>query len=309
MVGIWMHYNIHQKLIVTVLLIYGELMFNLWNYFKFIAFLLLSSIVSWSFASKLTTSENRVISYTDVGEGKPIVLIHAFPTDQRLWEPQRKGLKQHFRIITLDLWGFGESSQTDGQAVTMIEYAAEIKELLDQLHIQSAIIGGESMGGYIALAFLEQYPEKVDGLILSNTQSIADSDETKKNREASAVDVLDHGTTHLIEGFMIKALSAAASEQTKVLLRAITEAQTPKGIASALRGMSLRNDTSNLFAMTTVPVLLITGEQDIVIPPQRSKDMYDLAKNSTLVSIDNAGHLSNLEQSEQWNQAVIGLFY
>ncbi|MBI2785273.1 MAG: alpha/beta hydrolase, partial [Legionella longbeachae] len=134
-------------------------------------------------------------------------------------------------------------------------------------------------------------------------------DENKKNRETSAIDVLTHGTTTLIEGFMTKALSSTASEQTKILLRTITEAQTANGIASALRGMSLRKDTSNLLAMTTVPILLISGEQDLIIPLQRSKDMQELARNSTLVTFKQAGHLSNLEQEEQWNQAVLDFFY
>lgn len=271
-------------------------------------YFVLTSMVSISFATQLTTSDNKMISYTDVGEGKPLVLIHAFPTDQRLWEPQRNRLKQQFRVVTLDLWGFGESSQTDGQAVTMTDYASEVRELLDQLHIQSAIIGGESMGGYIALAFLEQYPDRVDGLVLSNTQSIADSDEAKNKREISAVDVLANGTTQFIEGFMTKALSASAPEQTKKLLRIISTGQTPLGIASALRGMALRHDTASVLAMSTVPILIITGGQDLVIPPQQSKDMHALAKDSNLVIIPEAGHLSNLEQPEQWNKAVVDFF-
>lgn len=283
-------------------------MFISFNYFKFILFVVLTSLVSISFATQLSTSDNKMISYTDVGNGKPIVLIHAFPTDQRLWEPQRNELKQHFRVVTLDLWGFGESSQTDGQAVTMSDYAAEVKELLDELHISRAIIGGESMGGYIALAFLEQYPEKVDGLILSNTQSIADNEETKSKREASALDVLGNGTSQFIEAFMVKALSSSANNQTKNTLRLITLTQTAMGIASALRGMALRYDTTNVVAMTTVPILFITGEHDLVISPQRSKDMHIMSKDSQLVTIPDTGHLANLEQPEQWNQAVIDFF-
>ena len=118
---------------------------------------------------------NHFISYNDVGEGKPIVLIHAFPTDQRLWQAQQEGLKANFRVITLDLWGFGQSSSVDGHAIPMSEYADEIKELLDYLKIDRAIIGGESMGGYIALAFLDKYPNLLLGLVLANTQSVADS--------------------------------------------------------------------------------------------------------------------------------------
>lgn len=254
------------------------------------------------------TEKNRFISYTDAGQGKPLVLIHAFPTDQEMWRPQQQKLQQNFRVITLDLWGFGQSAPVNGQAVTMSDYADELKKLLDQLNIKQAIIGGESMGGYIALAFLERYPDYVNGLILSDTQSIADSPEAKAKREATAVDVLEHGTANLINGFMPKALSPHASEQTKIFLRHILDTQSPAAVASALRGMAVRDDTSTLLEKSALPMLIITGDQDTLISPQQSQNMHLLAKNSKLVVIENAGHLSSLEQPEHWNRAVIEMF-
>lgn len=260
-------------------------------------------------ASLSPISENKFISYTDVGKGEPLVLIHAFPTDERLWELQRAGLKKNFRVITLDLWGFGKSASVDGRAVTMVDYADEVKQLLDQLHIHKAIIGGESMGGYIALAVFEKYPDSVSGLVLSDTQSIADSFDATSKREATAVDVLEHGTAKLISGFMPKALTPEASEQTSRFLQNILESQSSTAVASALRGMALRTDTSNLLSNTQLPILIITGDQDALISPQQSQNMHQLAKNSKLVTIANAAHLSSLEQPEQWNQAVVDMFY
>ncbi len=248
------------------------------------------------------------ISYIEQGRGQPLVLIHAFPTEQKLWMPQQEELKKYFRVITLDLWGFGHSSRTDGQAVTMAIFAEEVKRLLDQLHIHKAIIGGESMGGYVALAFLKQYPERVEGLILSATQSIADSEEAKKKRELTAKTVLEQGSTQFINDFMPKALSPNATVQVRDFLRSILESQAVTGIASALRGMALREDTSRVLAATMLPVLIITGEKDMLISPKQSQDMHELAKNSKLVIIANAGHLSSLEQSEQWNLAVLDFF-
>lgn len=253
--------------------------------------------------------DNKLISYTDVGQGEPLVLIHAFPTDERLWEPQRAGLKKNFRVITLDLSGFGKSSSVDSQAVTMTDYADEVKQLLEQLQINKAIIGGESMGGYIALVFFEKYPDSVSGLILSDTQSIADNDETKAKREETAIDVLEHGTAKLISGFMPKALTPEASNQTRRFLQNILESQSSTAVASALRGMAQRSDTSNLLSNTQLPILIITGEQDALISPQQSQNMHQLAKNSKLVTIADAAHLSSLEKPEQWNQAVIEMFY
>lgn len=255
------------------------------------------------------STKDKLISYTDIGQGEPLVLIHAFPADQQLWKSQQEGLKNHFRVITLDLWGFGQSTAVDGQAMTMTDYADEVKQLMDQLHIQKAIIGGESMGGYVTLAFLEKYPDLVEGLILSDTQSIADSPEMQSKREATAVDVLENGTTDFINAFMPKALSPNAPEPTKLFLKQILDAQAATAVASASRGMALRRELSDLLSNTLLPILILTGDQDVLISPKQSSDMHKLAKNSQLVVIANAGHLSSLEQSSRWNQAVIDMFY
>lgn len=259
--------------------------------------------------AKDTTKRYGHISYSQAGIGRPLILIHAFPTDQRLWRPQQDGLQKYFRVITLDLWGFGRSSPANGQAISMTQYADEVKRLMDQLHIEKAIIGGESMGGYVTLAFLKKYPEKVAGIILSDTQSIADSDEAKQKREAIAQETLKQGSANVVKMFMSKALMPTAPSQTKQYLRNIVASQSRTGIASALRGMALREDTSDVLKATTLPVLIITGKEDTVIWPQQSESMHALAKNSQLIVIPKAAHLSSLEQPAQWNNAVINEFY
>lgn len=247
--------------------------------------------------------------YTDEGEGVPLIMIHAFPTDQSLWLPQRHMLKNYFRVITLDLPGFGNAVTVDGKAVTMTRYADTVNQLMQQLHIEKAILAGESMGGYVALAFLKKYPNHVSGLILSGTQSVADTEEAKARREASAVDVLEHGTDNFINGFMPKVLSTNASDEVKNYLYDMVKRQAATALASGLRGMALREDTSSVLANTSIPVLIITGEEDALIAPQQSKNMHQLAKNSELVIIPNAGHVVNLEKIDEWNQAVVKMFY
>lgn len=269
------------------------------NTFIFIAMLLYQSFA---------LAEENFIYYTDVGLGQPLILIHAFPTDLRLWDPAQNILRKNFRVISLDLWGFGQSSPVDGDAVTMTAYADEVNNLLKELNISKAIIAGESMGGYIALAFLHKYPDKVAGLILSDTQSIADSPETKAKREATAVDVLENGTANFISHFLPKALSPNAADETKLFLQNIVESEPATAIASASRGMALREDTSELLGQTSLPILIITGDQDELINAEQSQHMHLLAKNSRLIVIKNAGHLSSLEQPEQWNNAVAQMF-
>lgn len=272
---------------------------------------------SSAYARTFQTTDHRFIAYTDIGAhgGKPIVLIHAFPTDRRIWEGETRDVQDifystnDFRIITIDLWGFGQSSSTNGQAVTMSEYADEVNQLLDYLKIERAVIGGESMGGYITLAFLEKFPNKVQGLILSGTQSIADSSETKTKREAAAVDIIEHGTEKFINDFLSKALSPDASEKTKALLKNIVEKQDKMALASALRGMALRHDTSHLLANSDLPILILTGEKDALISPQQSQNMHALAKNSKLVVIPKAGHLASFENTAEWSRQVRYMFW
>lgn len=267
-------------------------------------------------ARTFQTADNHFISYTDVGHGRPVVLIHAFPTDKRLFELASQELElvndsKIFRLISVDLWGFGQSSSAfaNGQAITMSDYANEINQLLDYLKIKSAVIGGESMGGYVALAFLERFPNKVEGLILSSTQSIADGEETKAKREAMAVDVVQNGTENLINDFIPKALSSNASQKTKIYLKYILEKQDKMAVASALRGMALRSDTSHLLVKVSLPILIIAGEEDLLISPEQSRNMHALAKNSKLVIIPNAGHLVSMEQPHKWMWEVVDMFY
>lgn len=266
-------------------------------------------------ARTFQTDDNQFISYTDIGHGKPIVLVHAFPTDRRLFELARNEIEdifhdsKIFRIISIDLWGFGQSSSANGEAISMSEYANEVNQLLEYLNIERAVVGGESMGGYVVLAFLEQFPQKVEGLILSDTQSIADSPETKAKREELAVEVIEHGSENLINEFISRALSPNVDEKTKMFLKHILGQQNKMAIASALRGMALRHDTSHILANTSIPILILAGEKDMLISPKQSQNMHALAKNSKLVIIPNAGHLSSLEQPHTWIWAVVDMFY
>ncbi|WP_347251470.1 alpha/beta hydrolase [Legionella sp.] len=278
------------------------------TYFMFFLFCISAYFLSLSHSFAFSPTYTKYISYSDFGRGEPLVLLHAFPTDKNVWLPQQQGLKQYFRVISLDLWGFGYSEGTSGLAVTMNEYADEVAQLLDQLTIKKAIIGGTSMGGYIALAFLDKYPNRVKGLILSNTQAVTDGPEITKSNNALASDVLIDGTQKFVNNFMSNALSAEAPQQIRLFLQNILLDQTPFGLASALRGMSIRKDFSQVLAQTTLPILIITSDKDFVIPPQQSANMHALAKNSKLVVLSDAGHLSNLEQPEQWNKAVISAF-
>ena len=250
------------------------------------------------------TRQGVSIEYDDIGNGVPLLLIHGFPLDRTLWRTQIAGLSQIFRVIAPDLRGFGQSSDTDGEAVTMDQYAADLKSLLDSVNVKRAVIGGLSMGGYIALAFYAQYADRVKGLILANTRAIPDSEEGKQSRLANAQKVGEAGSNFLIETLAPKMLGPAAKPEIEIAVRSMMARQRTPGVMSALRGMAARPDRTTLLRFATVPALIVSGSEDALIPPGDSEAMHALIPNSRLVIIPDAGHLSNLEKADAFNHVV-----
>lgn len=250
------------------------------------------------------TRQGVSIEYDDIGNGVPLLLIHGFPLDRTLWRTQIAGLSQLYRVIAPDLRGFGQSSETDGEAVTMDQYAADLKALLDSVNIQQAVIGGISMGGYIALAFYAQYADRVKGLLLANTRAAPDSEEGRQSRLANAQKVGEAGPGFLVESMAPKMLGPAAKSEIKIAVRSMMARQRAAGIASALRGMAIRPDRSALLRFATIPVLIISGSADVLIPPVDSETMHALIPNSRLVIIPDAGHLTNLDKADAFNHVT-----
>jgi pimeloyl-ACP methyl ester carboxylesterase len=250
------------------------------------------------------TRQGVSIEYDDIGNGVPLLLIHGFPLDRTLWRTQIAGLSQLYRVIAPDLRGFGQSSETGGEAVTMDQYAADLKSLLDSVNVPRAVIGGISMGGYIALAFYAQYADRVKGLVLANTRAVPDSEEGKQSRLANAQKVGEAGPGFLVESMAPKMLGPAAKPEIKIAVRSMMARQRAAGIASALRGMAIRPDRTALLRFATIPVLIISGSADVLIPPGDSETMQALIPNSRLVIIPDAGHLSNLDKADAFNHVT-----
>jgi 3-oxoadipate enol-lactonase len=250
------------------------------------------------------TRQGSSIEYDDIGNGVPLLLIHAFPLDRTLWRAQIAGLSQTYRVIAPDLPGFGQSSETSGEVITMEQYAADLKSLLDSLNLKQAVIGGLSMGGYIALAFYAQFADRVKGLLLANTRATPDTLEIKQTRLANAQKIGESGPRFLIDAMAPKMLGSAAKSEIAITVRGIMLRQRAPGLMSALRGMAARPDRTSLLRFATVPVMLITGSDDQLIPPTDSETMHALIPNSTLINIPTAGHLSNIDKADDFNQAM-----
>jgi pimeloyl-ACP methyl ester carboxylesterase len=250
---------------------------------------------------------NLDVAYNDHGDGDiPIVLLHGFPLDKRMWESQVQALSGEFRIITPDLRGHGESQVTPGP-YTMELLAEDVKSFLDAMNLQQVVLGGFSMAGYVAFSFYRKYPERVNSLMLLDTRPQPDSEDGKKGREDMAQLAEREGAGPIAERLIPRLLSADTVANRQDIVNTVSAMinQCPvDGIAGDLRGMALRGDSSDLLSQISVPTLIVVGDQDAITPPAESQNMASIIPSSTLVEISGAGHLSNLENPDEFNKGI-----
>jgi len=219
-----------------------------------------------------------------------------------MFEPQWSALAVSARFVVPDLRGFGGSSAGAGPS-EMAGMADDVLGLLDHLGIESAVVGGVSMGGYVSLALLRNDPGRVRGLILADTQTAADDAEARNRREATALEVLANGPTALLPS-VDRLVGPSASAELRARVSGWITAGSAEGLAAAQRGMALRHDSRDILARFGGPVLVLVGSDDVLTPPAKAKAMADLVPGAELVEIPGAGHLSNLEQPEAFNAAL-----
>ena len=246
------------------------------------------------------------LAYSDEGHGAPIVFLHAFPLNRSTWEPQVAGLKDRYRVITIDLRGHGESDAPTWR-YTLDQFAEDVKGLLDHLAISKATFVGLSMGGYILFAFYRKYPALIHALVLADTRATADAPEGKAARFSMAQVAYRRGAAAIADLMMPKLLSPASLTHRKDLqdqLRTIITDNQVSGIIGDLMAMEERPDSTPLLSTVTVPTLVIVGEDDAASPPDEVEEMSRHVPGATFVVIPRAGHLSNVENPEAFNAAI-----
>jgi pimeloyl-ACP methyl ester carboxylesterase len=248
------------------------------------------------------------MSYRELGEGPgdPVVLLHAFPVNGRMFEPQMEALSEERRVVAPDYPGFGRSPRTPAQPDVRY-YAEAVRRLLDRLGIERVVLGGVSMGGYVAFGCLRLFPERVSGLILANTRPEPDSEEVRENRKNMARRVAEEGVEVLIELQMERLLARDTLENDAAVVekvRAMILESSPNGVVAALGAMRDRPDSTPLLASIEVPTLVIGGEEDEISSPEVMEAMAEKIPNSRHVTLPRAGHLSNLEAPEGFNSAL-----
>ena len=252
--------------------------------------------------TKVAHLADRSVRYLEAGRGHAIVLLHAFPLSAEQWLPQISRVPPGYRIVAPDLRGFrgsGPALESVGlENLTMDGYASDVLALMTHLEIDRAVIGGLSMGGYVALAAVRLAPGRMSGLLLANTRAGADSPEGRANRDRMIDLVRREGPAAIARDMVPKLLGATTEREQPDLADAIDRLirmNSSEAIAAALAAMRDRPDSTPLLPTITCPTTIVTGEEDVLIPPSESAAMHARIPGSRLVIIPKVGHLSNVE--------------
>jgi pimeloyl-ACP methyl ester carboxylesterase len=231
-----------------------------------------------------------------------ILLLHAWPLDARMWEPQLAALPKDLPVAAPDLPGFGDAEPA-GDVMTMGAGADRALAALAERGIDRAVVCGLSMGGYVAFELWRRARDRVIGLILANTRSVADPPEAAAARRALAERLRSQGNVVAEEPPPL--LSDGAPEELRALVRGWIADQTPEAIAAALLGMAERPDSTPDLATIRVPTLVLTSTGDRMIAPEISAEMAGRIPDGRLETIEGVGHLSNLEAPEAFDAALL----
>jgi pimeloyl-ACP methyl ester carboxylesterase len=225
-----------------------------------------------------------------------------------MWAPQVEALAGTYQVIVPDLRGFGAARDQAVEEAGMELLADDLARLLDDRGLDRVVLGGLSLGGYVALAFMRRHAERASGLVLLDTKATADGDQAIQDRLTMAERVLAEGGDFVPEAMLPKLLGETSREHRPALVERVADLireQAPEAIAGAQRGMAARADTTDVLASIKVPTLVVTGEEDAVTGPEVGRALAAGIPGARFLLVEEAGHLVNLEQPEIVNEALL----
>ena len=257
----------------------------------------------------IAAANGITIGYDDQGDpnGLPLVLVHGHPFNRTMWAPQAQRFgAAGYRVITADLRGYGESQVVPG--ITPLEvFARDVAALMDHLGVDRAVIGGLSMGGQIVMEFYRLFPERAAGLLLADTFPNGETEQGRTDRNAMADRLLREGMDGYADEVidrMVAPYNIEAQPGVAAHVLGMMRTTPPQGAAAALRGRAERPDYCELLTRVTVPALVVVGSDDEYTPVSDAEYMHRQLPDSTLVVIEGAAHMPNLERAEEFDSAL-----
>lgn len=254
---------------------------------------------------KHVRSGDAEITYEILGTGPTLVLLHPFPANHELWIPAIKMLSR-YRLILPDLRGHGDSGVGEGPA-TMAKHAADLTRILAVENIDRAAFVGVSIGGYVLFEFWRRHPGRVQALVLCNTKAQADNAEGRTARLQAATDVLERGTEPFFEATVAKLLGQTTRTTRPDLVEGalrMMRKMSAEDVALVQRGMAERPDSIETLKTINVPVLIITGDEDVATGVPEAELMKRHIAGSEMKVVAKAGHYSPWEQPEEVGRLI-----
>lgn len=247
------------------------------------------------------------LAVEDHGEGLPVMLLHGFPLSAQIWLPLRTALEEAARLITPDLRGFGSSEKPAG-SYGMDVLAADVVALADALGIERFVLGGHSMGGYVALRIAAMWPQRLLGLILVDSKAEADGPAARARRDA-AIARIEAGEGRAFRDEFVAGLVApdtlTRSPRQLEEMRMLAAEIPDHVLVGCLAGIRDRSDSSAVLARITVPALVIVGEQDALMPPAGAQKLAAALPAGELAVIPGAGHVPSVERPVAAAEAML----
>lgn len=249
---------------------------------------------------KEITINGKRISYSDIGQGHTIVLLHGYLETKEVWTSFAKELSNKFRVIAPDIPGHGQSDTID-ETHTMELMAQHINALLFELNIRNITLVGHSMGGYVMLAFAQLFPEKLKNMVLFHSSVYADTDEKKINRQRE-IEFIKSGKLELIVNTNLP--NTFANDNVEKFnsalnqLKANAKNHDTDGVCALLRGMMQREDRQELISGFNKPMLFIFGKKDNYIPIEAGEKMMELNNNIEVLWLEKSGHMGFIEEEK-----------
>jgi len=246
------------------------------------------------------------IGYDDIGRGDPVVFVHGQPFDRSMWQPQIDAFADRHRVVVADLRGFGQSTVVP-DTTPFRAFADDIAALLDHLGIDRVVLCGLSMGGQIVMEFQRLYPRRVRGLVLADTSAAAETDQGKAMRYDLADRLVREGIEEYADEVLPKMVAPANIDAMPAVAKHVStmmRGTSPVGAAAALRSRAERPGYLDLLSALPIPALVVVGDQDEFTPVDVASDMRGRIPDATLAVIEGAGHMPNLERTEEFNAVL-----